>query len=119
MKKILVADDDPGIQDVFKIILERAGYDVEVISNGQEVLNNRYRIPHLFILDKQLSGVDGLDICKFLKAQRKTAGIPVIMVSANPQIGRLSKEAGADGYIEKPFEMKNFLKLVEKYLNGI
>jgi DNA-binding response OmpR family regulator len=115
-KKILVTDDDPGIRDIFKIIFETAGYDVQMIINGDDILNNKFEIPDLFLLDKQLSGVDGIDICRYLKDQKATAHLPVIMISANPNIGKLSEEAGADAYIEKPFEVKHLLEMVERYI---
>lgn len=115
-KKILVTDDDPGIRDIFKIIFETAGYDVQMIINGDDLLNNKFDIPDLFLLDKQLSGVDGIDICRYLKEQKATSHLPVIMISANPNIGKLSEEAGADAYIEKPFEVKHLLEMVERYI---
>lgn len=118
-KRIIVTDDDPGIQDIFRLILEREGYDVEIMSNGNEILKNHYTLPDLFILDKQLSGIDGLDICRHLKANKKTMAIPVIMVSANPSIGSLSREAGADDYIEKPFEVRYLLKKIQAYISPV
>ena len=118
MKRIVVTDDDAGIQDVLKLILERAGYEVDVISNGNDILKNHFVLPDLFILDKQLSGIDGLDVCRHLKSQKKTAHIPILMISANPNINHLAREAGAEDFIEKPFEMKFLLNKVEKYIVG-
>ncbi len=115
-KNIVVTDDDPGIRDIFKIIFESAGYNVQVITNGDDLLNNKFDIPDLFLLDKQLSGVDGIDVCRYLKRQKTTSHLPVIMISANPHIAKLSKEAGADAYIEKPFEVKYLLEMVERYI---
>jgi DNA-binding response OmpR family regulator len=115
-KKILVADDDPGIQDIFRLILEREGFEVQMIPNGNQILKNQFYLPDIFILDKQLSGVDGLDICRFLKKQKRTAHLPVIMVSANPSIGILASEAGADDYVEKPFEVKYLLKKIQTHI---
>src|SRR5262245_13817768 len=111
-KKILIADDDPGIQDIFSIIFERAGFDIEIKKNGEDLLKNKFALPDLFLIDKQLSGYDGLEVCRHLKKQEKTKHIPVIMISAAPNIGALSQEAGADAYIEKPFEISDLLKLV-------
>ena len=116
VKRILVADDYPGIQDIFKIILESAGYMVEIISNGEYLLEDKYTVPDLFLLDKRLSGIDGIDICHHLKSRGTTAHIPVIMVSATPGIGTLSKKAGADDFIEKPFDIKHLLEMVKTYL---
>lgn len=115
-KKILIADDDPGIQDIFKIIFEKAGYCIELKNNGDDLLKNKFNLPDIFLIDKQLSGTDGIDICRYLKKRKLTQNIPVIMVSAASDIARLSREAGADGYIEKPFEVKELLKMVKDYM---
>ena len=115
-KRIILTDDDPGVQDAFRICLERAGYEVEVFTNGTPLLEGTYQQPDLFLLDKQLSGVDGLDICRYLKNQRQTAHIPVIMLSASPQIDRLAKAAGADDFLEKPFRIKQLLEVVNRHL---
>ena len=115
-KKILITEDDPGLQDIFKIILDKAGYDVEIISNGNALFKNEFNVPHLFLLDKQLSGIDGIDICRHLKKQKKTQNIPVIMISANPGISAMAQDAGANAYIEKPFEKNYLLKMVEEYI---
>jgi CheY-like chemotaxis protein len=115
-KKILVADDDPGLQDIFKIILERAGYEVEIKENGNDILKKKFRVPDLFLIDKLLSGMDGLAVCSFLKMYPQTKDIPVIMISASPDIGILSQRAGADDYIEKPFDIDHLLKVIERHI---
>ena len=69
-------------------------------------------LPDLFLLDKQLAGADGTDICRFLKGQQKTKNIPVVMISANPGIKEISVDAGADAFIEKPFAKNVFLKTI-------
>jgi DNA-binding response OmpR family regulator len=115
-KKILITDDDPGLQDIFRIILEKAGYSVKVISNGNDLLHKKFLLPDLFILDKQLSGVDGIDVCKYLKSKKRTSHIPVIMVSANPNIAFLSAQAGAEAYIEKPFQVQDLLNTIKHYI---
>ena len=115
IKKILVAEDDLGLQDVLKIILENAGYDVQIFSKGELIMQRKFSIPDLFLLDKQLSGIDGIDICKFLKAHPTTRHIPVVMISANPNIAELATSAGADNWIEKPFEVKALLEMVRNY----
>jgi len=116
MKKILVTEDDPGLQDIYRIILERAGYSVSMYSNGNDLLQNKFELPDLFLLDKQLSGTDGLEICKFLKSQPSTQNIPVIIISATVGIQKLVDSVGADGFIEKPFEKKYLLQILEEHL---
>ena len=112
MKKVLVTDDNPGLQDIYRIILERAGYEVAVLSNGTGILNNHYEAPDLFLLDKQLSGTDGIELCRFLKSKKDTQSIPIIIISASVGIDKLAREAGADGFIEKPFEKKYLLDMI-------
>jgi len=113
-KRILIADDDPGIRDIFKIILTKAGYDIEVKEDANEIFENKFNIPDLFLVDKLLSGVDGLDVCHYLKGNEQTSHIPVIMVSASPDIGIAATKAGADDFIEKPFELSYLLKVIER-----
>lgn len=115
-KKILITDDDEGVQDIFKLIFERAGYQVEVLGEAMSILENKYTTPDLFVLDRQLSGQDGLKVCRFLKGQNTTRHIPVIIVSATPGIGKMAREAGADDFIEKPFQIKDLLNVVEKWI---
>jgi len=115
--KILIADDDPGIRDIFKIVLTKAGYDIEVKEEASEIFENKFRIPDLFLVDKLLSGIDGLDICHYLKTKEQTSHIPVIMVSATPDIGIAAAKAGADDFVEKPFELSYLLKVIERNIS--
>jgi len=112
--RILVADDDSSIRDIFKIILARAGYDLELIEDANEIFNNNFKIPDLFLIDKLLSGVDGLQVCRYLKDNPGTCNIPVVMVSASPDIGVSAIKAGADDFVEKPFELSYLLKVIER-----
>ena len=113
-RKILIADDDPGIRDIFQIVLVKAGYDIEVKDDADQIFRNNFRIPDLFLIDKLLSGVYGLDVCRFLKNNPQTNNIPIVMVSASPDIGILALKAGADDFIEKPFELSYLLKVIER-----
>lgn len=115
-KKILITDDDSGVQDIFKLIFERAGYEVAVYGEAFSIFQNKFTTPDLFLLDKQLSGQDGLEVCQFLKSQSVTKDIPVIIVSATPGISKMALDAGADDFLEKPFQMKELLKLVAKWI---
>jgi DNA-binding response OmpR family regulator len=114
-KKILIIDDDPAIREIFRIIFERSAYTIEIKADGQDILSSNYNIPDIFLIDKRLSDMDGLDLCRHLKAQDSSKKIPVIIISAFPDIGPLAKEAGADNYLEKPFGMDQLLKLIGLY----
>ena len=116
--KILIADDDSSIRDIFNIILVRAGYDIEVKEDANEIFKNNFKIPDLFLIDKLLSGVDGLDVCRYLKNYPRTSDIPVVMVSASPDIGVSAIKAGADDFIEKPFDLAYLLKVIERNISN-
>jgi DNA-binding response OmpR family regulator len=116
-KRILIVEDDPGVQDVFKIILEKAGFEAIVYSDGSDIIENKFEHPDLILLDKQLSGIDGLDICRHLKGQETTKHIPVIMTSATTNVGRLAKLVNADDFIEKPFKGKELVAILNKHLH--
>ena len=116
-KRILIADDDPGLRELFQIILVKAGYDIEIKEDANEIFENKFSIPDIFLVDKLLSGIDGSDICRYLKNNEKTNHIPVIMVSAAPDIAVASVEAGANDFVEKPFELAYLLKVIERNIN--
>jgi DNA-binding response OmpR family regulator len=114
-KKVLVVDDDPGMQDIFRLILEHAGYEIVMLSGADAILDGSAPLPDIYVLDKQLSGVDGLEVCRYLKEQAATKDIPVIMVSATPHAAMMAA-AGADDFVEKPFRRKELLAVVARHL---
>jgi DNA-binding response OmpR family regulator len=118
-KRIIVAEDDTELQNIFRLILEKHGYEVEIFSTAEELINGGFRTPDLFLLDKQLGGVDGVELCLYLKSKSVTHLVPVILISANPGIGKYSESAGADGWIEKPFQMKYLLKVIADQIEKV
>ncbi len=114
-KKILVADDDPAILDAVKIILEDEGYEVDTTVDGETVVKMFEDQPDLLLLDIWMSGQDGRDICKALKAQQTTKHIPIIMVSANRDTEDIAREAGANDFLGKPFDIDKLLEKVKKF----
>ena len=115
-RKVLFVDDDESIRDLFRIIFERAGYEIVIESDSHNILEDNYDLPDIFLLDRQLSGPDGLITCNYIKTSPKTRDIPVILISASPDIKALSRSAGADGFIEKPFNIDDLLKTVDMHL---
>jgi DNA-binding response OmpR family regulator len=116
MKKIIIVDDDPAIQDAFKLIFPPDIFELTVFTNALPLLNSLFEAPDIFILDKQLSGVDGLDLCRFIKKRVDTKNIPVIILSASPNISRLAMDAGADDTLEKPFRIQRLREMVDEQL---
>jgi CheY-like chemotaxis protein len=115
MKKIIFADDDSSIQNVVTLILE-GQYAVSVFTEGEPLLKNEFDKPDLFLIDRRLKEVDGLDICRFLKNQDATKDIPIIVISATPDILSLAPSAGADGVIKKPFAIGELRQMIAQHL---
>ena len=114
MKRIICVDDDTSLQSVFQLIFERAGYQTTIFSDGNKILKNEFEVPDIFILDKQLPGINGLEICRLVKSRTDSSRVPVIIISASPSLATDAADAGADGYLEKPFHVKSLLALVER-----
>ncbi len=116
-KKILVVDDEPDILEFLQVILEEEGYAVLTSDKGEflEQLHNG-GLPDLILVDVLLSGKDGREIVKHLKSQEETKHIPVIMFSAHPSAEQTAREAGAEDFLAKPFEIDELLAKVATYL---
>jgi len=113
---ILVADDDDAIADAIQLILESEGYSVKTTADTKAVSSLSQALPDLLLLDIWLSGVDGRDICRLLKSKKETAGLPIILVSASRDVQQSAKEAGANDFIAKPFEMAELLQKVKQFV---
>jgi DNA-binding response OmpR family regulator len=118
-KKILVVDDEPDILEFLQIIFEDAGFLVVTTEKGDylEKLNNG-TLPDLVLLDMLLSGKDGREIVKHLKSQERTKHIPVIMFSAHPSAEKTALEAGADDFVEKPFDIDTLLEKIHALISS-
>jgi DNA-binding response OmpR family regulator len=114
-RKILIADDDPAICDAVQFMLEEEGYDVDTTVNGETIYKMEANFPDVLLLDIWMSGQDGRDICKYLKKKALTKRIPIIMLSASRDIAESAKEAGADDFLPKPFNMDDLLEKIAKY----
>lgn len=116
-KKLLVVDDEEDILEFLKVILEDEGYTV-VTTDKDDYLEKLQddTLPDLILLDLLLSGKDGREIVKYLKTNEKTSHIPVIMFSAHPSARETTRQAGADDFVAKPFEIDLLLKKVAQHL---
>lgn len=116
MAKILVVDDDSGIRDAVRLLLEEKGYTVKTCDEEDTFfpIVEQFQ-PDLILLDINLSGTDGRDLCWVLKNNPKTQNIPVVMVSAYVSALPSTKEVGADDFLEKPFEIYQLFGKVRQY----
>jgi len=117
-KTIFIVEDDIALQDIFEMMLLSEGYDVKIIADPGSIFTEPHNTPDLYLLDMLLSGVDGLDICRRLKSNQATKHIPIVMISANPDITKLASQAGADAAIEKPFIPNFFFSTIAHCLNN-
>jgi DNA-binding response OmpR family regulator len=112
MQYILVAEDDRDIQELIVYNLEQDGFKVQALSRGDLVLDAiKKEKPALLLLDVMLPGMNGVDICKALRASEENRNLPIIMVTAKgSETDKIvGLELGADDYVTKPFSPKELV----------
>jgi DNA-binding NtrC family response regulator len=120
-EKLLVADDNPVNIDVLRDALEPHGYEILAAPNGDTALKIAQRaLPGLVLLDIMMPGVDGLEVCRRLKAIESTHAIPVIFLTARQEMESLAEafEAGGVDYVTKPFQPEEILIRIENHLRS-
>lgn len=120
MAVVLVADDDPDIRDLVVFKLERAGHQTVSVPDGLAALEAaRNSSPDLAIIDVTMPGMDGLGVCAELRADLRTAHIPVILLTARAQgtDHQSGIEAGALEYVTKPFSPRELVDRVDRILS--
>jgi DNA-binding response OmpR family regulator len=118
-RRILVVDDEKDLVDLITYNLTRGGYDVLTAHDGNQALELAQRdIPDLIVLDLMLPGIDGLDVARRLKADSRTAAIPIVMLTAKGEETDVvvGLTLGADDYVTKPFSMKILLARINTVL---
>ena len=118
MCKILVVDDNRDILTVVELLLRMHKYKVKTIYRWEEITQSiSVFLPDLILLDVSLSGADGRDICKDLKNKTETKHIPIILFTANHNLGHTVKECLANGLVTKPFNQATLLDIIKENLN--
>jgi two-component system phosphate regulon response regulator PhoB len=118
-ERILVVDDEPDILELVQYNLQKDNYDVVSVMSGEEALVRvQSSPPDLVVLDLMLPGIDGLEVCKQLKQEPRTATIPLIMLSARGEEADVvaGLELGADDYLTKPFSPRVLLARIKAVL---
>ncbi len=121
-KKILIVEDERDILHLVKHYLEKEGYRVSTAATGAEGLTlAKSDHPDLLVLDLMLPGMDGLEVCKRLRADQPTASLPIIMLTAKAEESDtvIGLELGADDYVTKPFSPKALVARVKALLRRI
>lgn len=126
-KRILIVEDQPINQALISEVLELQGYAIDVIQDGQTMLETLYSplvtpqsIPHLILMDIQLPGVDGFELIRQLKAHPLWQAVPVIVVTAMAMAGDRDRclEVGADNYLSKPLDLDKVITTVRSLLQA-
>ena len=106
MALVMVVDDDQDLAEMLGIVLTSSGFDVDLVSRGDEALEVfRNNPPDLVLLDVMLPGIDGIEVCRLI---RQESMVPIVMLSAKGETQDIVRglEAGADDYMQKPFRDK-------------
>jgi DNA-binding response OmpR family regulator len=120
-KTVLIADDDPDIQQLVALRLERAGYRTVLANDGQAALDLALaEPPDLAVVDWSMPRLDGIALTRALRAHEATAAVPVLLLTAHAQAedAQIGYDAGADAYVQKPFPADTLREWVTSLLDG-
>ncbi len=119
--RVLLVEDNESNRELTKMVLLGNGFEVDIAVDGNEGLHKaRSTLYDLVLMDVQLPGLDGLTVTRMLKADPKTAGVPIVALTANAMKGdeQEALAAGCSGYITKPIEVANFVRQISTYLEA-
>ena len=117
MAVILVVDDESSLLALTRLLLEGAGHTALTTANPVEGIEiAKSQLPAVIIVDDHMAEMDGPDVCRILRLDARTAGIPIGMIGANYEVSKRAMEAGADASLGKPFYPAEFLSMVDSLL---
>jgi len=116
--QILVLDDSPAIVDSIELMMELEGLSISKFYKGSDMLDalNIKEKPDVILMDMWLSGEDGRDICRHIRADEQLKDIPVVIMSASRGLGQSALDAGANDFIAKPFDMQDVIDRLRIYI---
>ena len=114
---LIAADDEKDLLTLFEVSMKAKGYTVGISTNAKNLWALlRRKLPDVLFLDIQMGGVNGGELCQQIKKKKETAGIPIVMLSANDNVEEIAKQCGADGFVHKPFKTEKILQEIERIL---
>ena len=115
-KCIYVLEDNANIADIIEFLLTEEDYTVEVCKNANSFWQKmEEHTPDMIVLDVLLPDANGVDICLSLKRNIRTHRIPVLMMSGNNHLNKVKAKCEADSYINKPFDLNDFVQRIDYY----
>lgn len=119
MKKFIhVVEDNEDIRYIVEFFLLDFDYEVQVSATAKEFIASMDKpLPDLYLLDVMLPDGNGLEICRYIKENKDTKHIPVIIMSAHSNEGEVKKESAANAFISKPFDLNDLAACIEKQLS--
>ena len=120
--RVLVVEDNDMNMQLVEYLLEEGGYQIVKAASGEDALSIAREGPpvDLILMDIHLPGIDGLSVVREMKAEAQTKGVPILALTAHAMRGDRDRflEAGCDGYISKPIDVKTFLTSIRQYLHS-
>jgi len=120
--RVLVVEDNDMNMQLVEYLLEEGGYSIVKAASGEEALSiARGGDPvDLILMDIHLPGIDGLSVVREMKGEPRTRAVPILALTAHAMRGDRDRflEAGCDGYISKPIDVKTFLSSIRQYLHA-
>ena len=119
MATVLVVEDNDMNMQLVEYLLEEGGFTIMKATSGEEALRvTSEQPPDLILMDIHLPGMDGLSVVKQMKEDARTQRIPILALTAHAMRGDRDRflQAGCDGYISKPIDVKSFIPAIQRYL---
>lgn len=116
-KRILIIEDDQDVSDILRFLANQLNFEVSTSDRTLFVADIKRLDPDLIVLDHWLGTALGGDLCQALKSKESTRDIPVILISADPDLIRIAQECSADAWLAKPFDVDELLGMMTDLLS--
>ena len=114
-KRVLIFDDDADILEVCSIVLESSGFEVMTHNNCEEIVEKIEQFhPDVVLMDNKIPPLGGIKASQTIRASDQRGQTPIVFFSANHDVSKLATEAGANYFLEKPFELDRLVSLIEQ-----
>jgi CheY-like chemotaxis protein len=119
-KSVLLCEDDEGIIDVARIVLEEKGYNVVALTKCTNIMDIIHKVkPNVILLDLWMPDMSGEEVAILLKNNPATKNIPIVIVSASKDIQRVASTTRVNDFLSKPFNIEDLENIVEKYTSHV